>query len=87
MRLLKQAVVNAGLSSLFPTPIIAADCRCMPSDPCWPTTSAWNDLNSTVGGRLLATIPLGSPCHEPVYSQSECAVLQNEWIDPQLQLV
>ncbi|KAF5722358.1 FAD-linked oxidoreductase yvdP [Fusarium mundagurra] len=40
----------------------APDCRCVPDDSCWPSDDDWNHLNSTVGGRLVATVPLGSPC-------------------------
>lgn len=63
----------------------ASSCRCLPGDSCWPTTTEWKALNTTVGGRLVATTPLGSPCHDPTYNATECAILQSEWHDPQLQ--
>jgi hypothetical protein len=65
--------------------VVASSCRCLPGDRCWPTTKEWKALNTTVGGRLVATIPLGSPCHDPTYNAAECAILQGEWHDPQLQ--
>lgn len=54
-------------------------CKCFPGDTCWPTASEWDALNATVGGRLVATVPLGSPCHDPHYDAAECAYLQSQW--------
>lgn len=62
-------------------------CRCLPGDECWPSTSSWNDLNSTVDGRLIATVPIGSPCHDPSYDAEACAALQERWMDSSLQYV
>ncbi|KAK1981821.1 FAD binding domain-containing protein [Colletotrichum cereale] len=57
----------------------ADDCKCFPGDSCWPVTEQWNALNTTVGGNLIATVPLGSPCHDPTYDAATCASLQNQW--------
>ncbi|KAI0484813.1 hypothetical protein GGR56DRAFT_680558 [Xylariaceae sp. FL0804] len=54
-------------------------CKCFPGDSCWPTDGDWAALNSTVGGRLVATVPLGSPCHDPDYDAERCAYLQQQW--------
>lgn len=62
-----------------------ATCHCFPGDSCWPAASAWASLNSTVGGRLIATVPIGSPCHDPNYSATECSALQTQWKLPQTQ--
>ncbi|KAJ5972923.1 uncharacterized protein N7479_002841 [Penicillium vulpinum] len=64
-------------------PTIASDCHCLPSDSCWPTPSAWASLNSTVGGRLVATVPIGSPCHVPNYDAAACAALRANWNKPE----
>lgn len=64
-----------------------ASCRNLPGDAGWPTLAAWNRFNLTVGGRLVATVPLGSPCHDPTYLAAECASLQSQWLEPQLQYV
>ncbi|KAH7337341.1 hypothetical protein BKA66DRAFT_507228, partial [Pyrenochaeta sp. MPI-SDFR-AT-0127] len=61
-------------------------CYCFPGDGCWPAESAWASLNSTVGGRLVATVPIGYPCHTPNYDATECAALQSQWKLPQLHL-
>ncbi|KAH6679766.1 hypothetical protein B0J14DRAFT_533858 [Halenospora varia] len=83
MRLLEQVIAKAAFSCLFASSG-SATCLCMPGDSCWPSESAWNYLNSTIGGRLVTTTPLGSSCHEPTYSQTECAILQKGWTNAQM---
>ncbi|PVH81290.1 putative isoamyl alcohol oxidase [Cadophora sp. DSE1049] len=61
-------------------------CHCFPGDACWPSISSWSKLNGTVGGRLIATIPIGSPCHHPTYNAAECAAIQNSWTSPSIHL-
>ena len=46
-------------SALLPTAHASSHgkvCHCLPSDSCWPAKSAWDALNSTVNGRLVATV-------------------------------
>ncbi|KIK69889.1 hypothetical protein GYMLUDRAFT_53027 [Collybiopsis luxurians FD-317 M1] len=74
-----------GFVSVYGCPKITT-CKCTPFDPCWPSQAAWSTLNETVDGRLIATIPLGSPCHEPTFNATECEYLQEHWIDPTLHL-
>ncbi|CAI7646018.1 unnamed protein product [Penicillium glandicola] len=64
-------------------PAIASDCHCLPTDSCWPAPSAWASLNKTVSGRLVATVPIGSPCHSPHYDAAACAALQASWYEPE----
>ncbi|KAL4914013.1 hypothetical protein BDW62DRAFT_213821 [Aspergillus aurantiobrunneus] len=59
------------------------DCHCLPGDPCWPSANQWDALNRTVDGRLIATVPVGSPCHDPTYDAVACADLQSGWNLPQ----
>ncbi|KAL4864586.1 hypothetical protein BDV12DRAFT_176023 [Aspergillus spectabilis] len=61
----------------------AKDCHCLPGDKCWPSAQKWDALNSTVGGRLIATVPVGSPCHDPTYDAAACKELQTDWNYPQ----
>ncbi|KGO69587.1 FAD linked oxidase, N-terminal [Penicillium italicum] len=37
----------------------------------------------TVGGSLVATVPIGSPCHEPNYDAVACAALKEIWETPE----
>ncbi|KAF7378314.1 FAD-binding protein [Mycena sanguinolenta] len=55
-------------------------CKCFPGDTCWPSDAEWSAFNETVGGRLIKTVPLGSPCHAPHHNATECAILQSEWL-------
>ncbi|KAK8089088.1 hypothetical protein PG997_004049 [Apiospora hydei] len=54
-------------------------CKCFPGDSCWPAPAEWDKLNSTVGGRLIQTVPLGAPCHGPDYNAEVCENLQQQW--------
>lgn len=56
------------------------NCRCFPGDECWPSETRWSSLNATVGGRLIATVPLASPCHDPDYDEEQCAYLRDQWL-------
>ncbi|TVY83258.1 FAD-linked oxidoreductase ZEB1 [Lachnellula suecica] len=77
---MKFATAIAAVSSAVSIPTVSAassDCFCFPGDSCWPTDSTWTGLNSTVGGRLIATVPIGSPCHDPTFDATACAALQD----------
>lgn len=60
-------------------------CRCFPGDECWPSTNVWSQFNETVNGRLIATVPLATPCHSPNYDAAVCDKLRGRWTDPELQ--
>lgn len=79
------ACATTATATLTYTASKSTSCRCFLGETCWLSRSAWDRLNATVGGRLVATIPLGSPCHDPVYNATECAILQGLWLDVQLQ--
>ena len=64
-----------------------APCRCLPGDECWPSDSDWQALNSSIGGRLIATAPLASVCHSPNYDSAQCTPLSRVWDLPQTQYV
>ncbi|KAJ5139393.1 uncharacterized protein N7515_004241 [Penicillium bovifimosum] len=68
----------------FAATTIASDCHCLPSDSCWPPPSAWDSLNGTVDGRLIATVPIGSPCHAPNYDAAACAAIKANWTKPEI---
>lgn len=67
----------------------SATCRCYPGDDCWPSASTWEAFNKTIGGRLIATVPLAAPCHDSVfgsYSPAECSALQAAWFTAKLHI-
>lgn len=68
-------------------------CKCGPTDACWPSASVWKSLNTTVGGRLIKTTPIGSPCHTTTvvgastfndYDSAECSSVQAGWHTPEV---
>ncbi|EFX00315.1 FAD-binding domain containing protein [Grosmannia clavigera kw1407] len=58
------------------------DCKCFPGDGCWPSTAQWTQLNNTVGGRLVSTVPLGKPCHGDDFNKTQCDLLKEQWLLP-----
>jgi hypothetical protein len=75
-------------SLLVALPLASASaCRCFPGDACWPTENDWSQLNKTIDGRLVKTVPLGTPCHAPNYNAETCAVLKDAWLLPEEQYV
>lgn len=87
---------SAGLLSLaflaiLSPAVAAADetgaCKCFPGDECWPSMSEWSSFNDTLGGKLIATVPLAAVCHDsakthpdwPAYDEEACSNLQQKW--------
>ncbi|PHH92495.1 hypothetical protein CDD83_7132 [Cordyceps sp. RAO-2017] len=62
----------------------SSSCKCFPGDDCWPGPAEWARLNETVHGRLVATVPLGSPCHDPNYDEGACLALRRRWSYPSI---
>ena len=67
-------------------------CKCGPKDSCWPSKQDWVILNSTVGGRLIKTVPIGAVCRDSFdgvsyYDAAKCTALKASWIlvDPHIQ--
>lgn len=54
-------------------------CRHLPSDAGWPNEDVWQNLNTTVGGRLIRGVPLGQPCHTPLLNSEICAQIREDW--------
>ncbi|KAI0392954.1 hypothetical protein F5Y17DRAFT_467215 [Xylariaceae sp. FL0594] len=58
-------------------------CKNIPGDPNWPSQRVWARLNETLGGKLIATVPLASVCHShgtfARYNESACTALQGQW--------
>ena len=45
-------------------------------------------VNRTIGGKLIATIPLAAACHDDewaTYDNATCTKMQNAWLDPETQ--
>ncbi|KAF7931603.1 uncharacterized protein EAE98_004339 [Botrytis deweyae] len=50
------------------TPIIPSTCRCFPGDKCYPSISDWDSFNQTIGGKLIATVPIAAVCHNDQFA-------------------
>ncbi|KAF1932822.1 FAD-binding domain-containing protein [Didymella exigua CBS 183.55] len=57
-------------------------CHVLPGDAAWPNADAWSTLNNTVNGKLVKTVPIGSPCHDPNYDETACSALKAQWNNP-----
>ncbi|KAJ5052218.1 uncharacterized protein L3040_001977 [Drepanopeziza brunnea f. sp. 'multigermtubi'] len=55
------------------------NCRVFPGDISWPSTASWSELNSTVDGKLISTVPIGTPCHGSAYDAAECEAIKASW--------
>ncbi|KAK0651725.1 putative isoamyl alcohol oxidase [Cercophora newfieldiana] len=88
---MKTAVLAAALFSAGAVATTAGynsrpSCKCFPGEACWPSASAWRSLNSTVGGRLIETVPLAKVCHNPDLDAAQCQALQDRWQFPDMHM-
>jgi hypothetical protein len=42
--------------------LVSSRCHSQPGDPSFPSKTEWNNLNSTIDGRLLAVLPSAEVC-------------------------
>jgi hypothetical protein len=78
--------VQAGLTPHY-DPDALSYCRYLPGDAEWPSSRDWASLNSTIEGRLIKTVPLGAPCHDPTFNEAVCSRYQASWTFPHVQFV
>ncbi|KAL5113544.1 hypothetical protein ACEQ8H_008583 [Pleosporales sp. CAS-2024a] len=69
------------------SPAKSSHCKTFPGDAAWPLQPEWDAFNQTVGGRLIATVPLGTPCHGDAFNKATCETLQSQWQTEQIQCV
>ncbi|KAL7935539.1 hypothetical protein V8C35DRAFT_321201 [Trichoderma chlorosporum] len=59
------------------------NCRNLPGGAGWPSSAtAWSQLNATVKGQLIATVPQTDVCHTTPFNAlniAACAKLQSSW--------
>ncbi|ORY67015.1 uncharacterized protein BCR38DRAFT_464340 [Pseudomassariella vexata] len=54
-------------------------------ETCWPSSATWASFNQTLRGRLVATVPLASVCHNSSFGTNDaaaCAQLRSVWDYP-----
>lgn len=61
----------------------SGQCKTAPGDASWPSTSVWETFNSFLGGSLINTVPLASPCYHDWgnYDADLCAIITANWSD------
>ncbi|KXX75975.1 Bifunctional solanapyrone synthase [Madurella mycetomatis] len=76
------------LMCLLALPAVLASsppCRYIPGDAGWPSRRDWARLNATVGGRLIATVPVAHVCHKTgpfsAYDEGACEDLVEAFQD------
>jgi hypothetical protein len=69
----------ASLAAAAPSAPRSCECRNIPGDAGWPNAAQWSSLNSTVNGRLIATVPLAQVCHDPFYDEEACNAVREAW--------
>jgi hypothetical protein len=69
---------------------VTYQCKCYSDNACWPTTTEWSALNSTVGGALQVALPPGAVCHNKVanlsvstYNAAACENVKANWLNEQ----
>ncbi|KAK5089704.1 hypothetical protein LTR70_007560 [Exophiala xenobiotica] len=53
--------------------------RCTAVDTCWPSIDIWNEFNSSIAGRLIATRPSAAVCHAEDYDEVACSTAKQNW--------
>ncbi|GJE99667.1 FAD-binding domain-containing protein [Phanerochaete sordida] len=55
-------------------------CRCLSTEPCWPSDAAFAELESQLSGQLIYPTPAAQPCYVSPESQ-ECQTAKLHWHD------
>jgi hypothetical protein len=64
-------------------------CKTYPGDLFWPHKIAWQVFDLLVGGALIKTTPLASPCYDDFGNQdtAKCEAINSKWTDSMMQYV
>jgi hypothetical protein len=57
--------------NIIKTESAVQNCRCLPSEPCWPDAKAWTDLASRLDGKLIKPQSLTKACDND-FKSKEC---------------
>lgn len=59
----------------------SATCKTYPGDQRWPSTPVWKVFDLLLGGALIKTVPVASPCYHDYdnYDEARCTWLTNNW--------
>lgn len=61
----------------------SGQCKTFPGDADWPSANLWDLADSLLGGALIKTVPLASPCYHNWgnYDADVCALVTANWSD------
>ncbi|KAJ4992083.1 FAD binding domain-containing protein [Stagonosporopsis vannaccii] len=60
-------------------------CRTFPGDSEWPSNTTWSTFDALLGGALIPTIPIASPCYDSRWGQKDgekCASILKNFTNP-----
>ncbi|PQE24846.1 FAD linked oxidase N-terminal protein [Rutstroemia sp. NJR-2017a BVV2] len=83
------SMIPFGLYQGMATAPIDLNCRNFPGDTSYPNEIEWNLFNETLGGKLVASVPIAAVCHSDsfeAYNADACASLQDNWFLPETHL-
>ena len=63
----------------FQIPRSSSRCRCLSTDPCWPSPAAFSRLQAQVSQPLLAPTPPAAVCYPSTAPSGDCATVQQFW--------
>ncbi|TGO31595.1 hypothetical protein BHYA_0496g00020 [Botrytis hyacinthi] len=75
------SIFGVALISFAVQGIADSGCKCLPSEPCWPSQSEWTALNESISGHLIQSSPPAAVCYpsQPNYNASECDSILTAW--------
>ncbi|KAF7791875.1 hypothetical protein EIP86_002899 [Pleurotus ostreatoroseus] len=68
-----QALLHPGIWTKKPR------CKCLSTEPCWPSAHEFSELQSQLSQPLLKPIPPASPCYTSGPTSADCLAVQNSW--------
>lgn len=59
----------------------SAKCKTYPGDALWPSAGVWDVFDLLLGGSLIKTVPIASPCYDDYgnYDEARCTWLTENW--------
>jgi hypothetical protein len=66
---------------------VNSSCKAIPGDDAWPSQQVWSQLNDTIDGRLIQTVPQAAVCRPGGYgniseNEAECVAFKKDWDYP-----
>ncbi|GJE99669.1 FAD-binding domain-containing protein [Phanerochaete sordida] len=79
--MISYVLVSTQASSVYAGHSSTGKCRCLFTEPCWPSKDEFAALEATLSQPLLAPQQLATPCHTSWFLNEECELAQELWVD------